>query len=67
MDANLLRIVTRDSKVRKVLTNGRVSIDKSRPMFETSERCTTPMDLFSRISEMLLTVNPAQRMRPNTR
>ena len=68
MDANLLRMVTRDSDVRKVLAaNDRASIDKSRPIFEAAERCTTPLDLFSRISEMLLTVNPSQRMRPNTR
>ena len=54
MDANLLRIVTRDSDVRELLTaDVRAPIDKSRPIFEA--RWKTPLDLFSRISEMLLT------------
>jgi hypothetical protein len=62
MDANLLRMVTRDSDVRKLLAaNVRASIDKSRPIFGADERGKTPLDLFSRISEMLLTGNQNTR------
>ena len=58
MDANLLRMVTRDSDVRKLLAaNDRASIDKSRPIFEAAGRCKGRLDLFSGISEILLTVN----------
>ncbi len=61
MDASLLRMVTRDLDVRKVLAaNDRAFIDKSRPIFEADERCKTPLDLFSGNSEMLLTVNRYQ-------
>ena len=52
MDASLLRMVTRESDARRVLAaNDRASIDKSRPIFEADERCKTPLDLFSGISE----------------
>ena len=62
MDANLLRMVTRDSDVRKLLAaNVRASTETSPPIFESDERCKTPLDLFSRISEMLLTGNQNTR------
>lgn len=58
MDANLLRMVTRDSDVRKLLAvNDRASIDVSRPIFDGAGRCESRLDLFSGISEILLTVN----------
>jgi hypothetical protein len=59
MDANLLRMVTRDSGVRKLLGA------KSQPVFEAVGVCKTRLDLFSGISEILLIVN--QKMRRNTR
>lgn len=66
MDASLLRMVTRDMDVPKVLTDDCAFIDKSRRMFEADGRCETPLDLFSGISEILLTVNRYQpRLRPN--
>ncbi len=68
MDADLLRMVTRDSDVRELLAaDVRASIDKSRPIFEAEARWKTPLDLFSRISEMLRTGNCYKIMHPNTR
>jgi hypothetical protein len=64
MDASLLRIVTRDSDIRKLLVANRASIDKSRFILEAG-LCEARLDLFSGISEILLTAN--QKMRPNTR
>jgi len=62
MDANLLRMVTRDSDVRKLLaTNDRASIEKSRVKFEAAGRCRSRLDLFSGISEILLTVKGNQK------
>ncbi len=61
MDANLLRMVTRDSDVRKLLAaNDRASIEKSRVKFEAAGRCRSRLDLFSGISEILLTVKRNQ-------
>jgi hypothetical protein len=64
MDADLLRMVTRDSDVRNLLAaNARASIDTSRPIFEADECGKTPPDLFSRISEILLTGRRSQNTR----
>ena len=66
MDASLLRMVTRDSGVRKFLAaNDRASI--ARPTFEAAGLCKARLDLFSGISGILPNVNRYQKMRANTR
>ena len=58
MDANLLRMVTRDSDIRKLLgANDRVSTDKSQPIVEAVGLGKPHLNLLSGISEILLPVN----------
>ena len=68
MDTNLLRMVTRESDVRKLLAaDDRASIEKSRVKFEAAGRCRSRLDLFSGISEILPDCQMQLRKRPNTR